>query len=127
MPYYVRTWDSGECPRALRYFRNLVARESGNLTVLNNTAWLLAVSEHSPAPPQEALALARKAVELGGDQPILLDTLAAASANAGLHAEAVAQATRARDLATAQGQEKLARRLERRIERYRQNVPWREK
>ena len=127
LPYYAWVWDSGERPRALRYFRKLAAESAGDPALLNNLARLLAVSEHSPAPPQEALALARKAVELGGDQPILLDTLAAACANAGLHAEAVAQATRARDLATAQGQEKLARRLERRIERYRQNVPWREK
>ncbi len=127
LPYYAWVWDSGERPRALRYFRKLAAESAGDPALLNNLAWLLAVSEHSPAPPQEALALARQAVELGGDQPILLDTLAAACANAGLHAEAVAQATRARDLATTQGQKKLAHRLEQRIEQYRQNKPWREK
>ncbi|HPT16598.1 MAG TPA: tetratricopeptide repeat protein [Kiritimatiellia bacterium] len=127
LPYYAWVWDSGERPRALRYFRKLAAASADDPAILNNLAWLLAASQRSPAPPQEALALARRAVELGGEQPILLDTLAAACANAGLYAEAVDQATRARALATAQGQEKLARRLERRIEQYRQNKPWREK
>ena len=128
LSFYAWVWDSGERPRALRYFRKLAAENSKNPSLLNNVAWLLAVSEHSPSPPEEALALAQKAVEIGGgNQPVLLDTLAAACANAGRYGEAVAWAEKARRLASTQRQEKLARRLERRIEQYRQDKPWREK
>ena len=128
LPFYAWTWDSGERPRALRYFRKLAADQSDNPGILNNIAWLLAVSEHSPAPPAEALALARRAVALGGeDRPILLDTLAAACANAGQYEEAAAWAEKARLLAVQQNQSGLAGRLEKRVENYRRGNPWREK
>ena len=95
--------------------------------MLNNVAWLLAVSEPSPAPPAEALALARRARELvGEDQPALLDTLAAAYANAGHWTEAVHWAEKARRFAREQGQAELADRLDERLASYRQGKPWRE-
>ena len=128
LPFYAWTWDSGERPRALRYFRKLAAERAEDPGILNNIAWLLAVSEHSPAPPGEALALARQAVAWGGEaQPVLLDTLAAAHANAGQYEEAVAWAEKARLLAVQQNQRNLARRLEQRLEHYRHGKPWREK
>ena len=128
LPFYAWTWDSGERPRALRYFRKLAAERAEDPGILNNIAWLLAVSEHSPAPPGEALALARQAIALAGEeQPVLLDTLAAACANAGQYEEAVAWAEKARLLAVQQNRRNLARRLEQRMERYRQGMPWREK
>ena len=127
LPHYAWTWEAGEKPRALQYFRNLAERESANAAVLNNVAWLLAVSEPSPAPPAEALALARRARELvGEDQPALLDTLAAAYANAGHWTEAVHWAEKARRFAREQGQAELADRLDERLASYRQGKPWRE-
>ena len=127
LPHYAWAWESGEKPRAFRYLRNLADRESGNAAVLNNIAWLLAVSAPSPAPPDEALELARHALELvGEDHPTLLDTLAAAYANAGQWTEAVRWAETARRLAQAQGLSHLADRLEERLAAYRQGKPWRE-
>ena len=127
LPHYAWTWEAGEKPRALQYFRNLADREAGNAAVLNNVAWLLAVSAPSPASPAEALALAWQARELvGEDQPALLDTLAAAYANAGHWTEAVQWAEKARQFAQEQGQSKMADRLEERLANYRQAKPWRE-
>ena len=85
------------------------------------------VSAPSPAPPDEALELARHALELvGEDHPTLLDTLAAAHANAGQWTEAVRWAETARRLAQAQGLSHLADRLDERLAAYRQGKPWRE-
>lgn len=126
--YYVNLWNLGEKPRALHYFRKLAASDPENVVLLNNLAWLLATSDFSPAPPEDALAFATKSLELAGEgQPVLLDTLAAAQANAGRFAEAIQRAEQARDLARQQGNRSLARRLEQRIEAYRQSRPWREK
>jgi len=58
---------------------------------LNNLAWALATSpEPALRDGARALALARRALELGGESPNALDTLAAAQAAAGRPAEAVA-------------------------------------
>ena len=128
LPYYARTWEMGEKPRALHFFRKLAERESENASVLNNVSWILAVAANSPAPRDEALALALKAVELGGEtNPTLLNTLAAAYANAGDYASALSVAETARRLAQEQGMNNLARRLEKRIRIYRKGQPWREK
>ena len=127
LPYYVRTWESGERLRALGYFRQLAARDPENISVLNNLAWIMSVSEFSPAHPEEALELALKAARLGsGDNPVLLDTLAAAYANAGRYQDAVESAEKARRAAQAQGPASLIRRLDKRLGQYRQGKPWRE-
>ncbi len=126
--FYVNLWNSGEKPRALHFFRKLAAAEPANVVLLNNLAWLLATSEFSPAPPHEALDLATQALGSAGEtHPVPLDTLAAALAHVGRFDEAIRQAERARDLARQQGNKGLARRLEQRIEQYRQGRPWREK
>jgi len=126
--FYVNLWNSGEKPRALHFFRKLAASDPTNVALLNNLAWLLATSDFSPAPPEEALAMATKARELAGEvHPVPLDTVAAALAQAGRFDEAIRQAEQARELARQQGNKGLVRRLERRIELYRQGRPWREK
>ncbi len=128
LPAYLWIWDSGERPRALRYFRKLAADQPENPAILNNVAWLLAVSEHSPAPPDEALALAQKAYALGGpNQPVLLDTLAVAQANAG-EFEAAIQTTRQALALVPEDPAGAAFRqnLQSRIERYQRRQPYRE-
>ena len=129
LPAYLWIWDSGERPRALRYFRNLAAGHPENPAILNNVAWLLAVSERSPAPPDEALALAQKAYALGGPtQPVLLDTLAAAQANAGDFAAANQTARQALALVPENPPNAAFRQnLRARIELYQRQRPYREK
>ena len=124
---YASIWNSGERPRALQYFRKLVARDPDGFANLNNVAWLLATSPFSPAPPEESIELALQALKQAGDEsPVLLDTLAAAYANGMQYELATATAEKARRLAMAQDRKGLVSRLDRRIAAYRQGNPWRE-
>ncbi len=129
LPTYLWIWDSGERPRALRYFRKLIADFPENPAILNNVAWLLAVSEPSPSPPEEALAVAKNALALGGpNQPALLDTLAAAQANAGDFEAAIQTARQALVLVPQIPSSAVFRKnLHSRIELYQRKLPYREK
>jgi len=61
-------------------YRQILAREPGNVVALNNLAWLLA---HRKDAREEALKLARQAVDAVGPQPPLLDTRALTLVNRG--------------------------------------------
>lgn len=128
LPAYLWIWDSGERPRALRYFRKLAATHPENPAILNNIAWLLAVSKHSPAPPDEALALAQKACALGGQaQPFFLDTLAVAQANAGDFQTAIQTTKQALELAPdTPANEAFRQSLRARLKLYEDQKPYRE-
>ena len=94
---------------------------------MNDLAWVLATSpEASLRNGKEAVQLARQAVKLGGGkQPALLDTLAAAYAEAGQFPDAVATARDALQRATAQGNQHLVESLRKRIKLYGEGQPWR--
>jgi spermidine synthase len=83
-------------------------------------AWVLATwPEASVRNGMEAVALAERALRLsGGREPAILDTLAAAYAEAGRFPEAVETARRALTLATQQNQQPLAEALKGRIALY---------
>ena len=87
------------------------------------------MSERSPASPDEALALAQKAYALGGPtQPVLLDTLAAAQANASDFAAAIQTARQALALVPENPPNAAFRQnLRARIELYQRQRPYREK
>jgi tetratricopeptide (TPR) repeat protein len=94
----------------------------------NNIAWLLATSS-DPAIRNgaRAVAFANEAVELsGGREPSFLRTLAAAYAESGGFAEAVAAVRQASVIAAMQGKTKLANRLEKDLVLYRGRLPLRE-
>jgi Flp pilus assembly protein TadD len=75
----------------------------------------------------EAVELARRAAGLSKENdPAILDTLAAALAEQGNYAEAVATARRALDLATRQNSAALAGELREAIATYEAQAPWRE-
>ncbi|HTY86448.1 MAG TPA: tetratricopeptide repeat protein [Candidatus Acidoferrum sp.] len=95
----------------------------------NNLAWLLATA---PEPElrngSNAVALAQKAVQLsGGESPQLLDTLAAAYAEAGRFAEAVETARRALNLPATRNNPALAEAVQNRLKLYDARSPYREK
>jgi tetratricopeptide (TPR) repeat protein len=92
---------------------------------LNNLAWLLATRATVLDPPR-ALELARRAVEISGRDYRILDTLAAAHAAAGQFEQACAVTIEARDQARSQKDLAFTAKLERRLEQYRKNDPWRE-
>jgi tetratricopeptide (TPR) repeat protein len=104
---------------------NIVPEDS---VALNNLAWILATSsDASMRDGARAVTLALKAVQVsGGRDPNFVRTLAAARAEAGQFAEAVATAEAAKALARTQSEPQLASRLEEEIALYRARVALRE-
>ncbi len=89
-------------------------------------AILATASDASPSEGQEALGLARELARQGGNSdPNSLDLLAAAQAQVGRYAEAVATAERAIRLADAAGQKSLSRVIAERLAFYRAGRPYR--
>ena len=128
IPHYVNWWQGGEKNHAWQFFRNAISNQPDHVLLLNAAAWLLATDPAPPAPPEEALRLAHRAVELAGPpHPLLLDTLAAAYAAAGQFAAARATAQQACDLAAQQGDIASRMKIEARLAAYRRNQPWRER
>ena len=92
----------GEYKAALAQLREALKLEPDRAAALRNMAWILATC---PDPTvrngPQAVGLAERAARLSApDDPTLLDTLAAAYAEAGRFAEAVRTAERAAALAT---------------------------
>ena len=104
---------------------NIVPEDS---LALNNLAWILATSsDASTRDGARAVTLAVKALQAsGGRDPNFIRTLAAARAEAGQFAEAVATAEAAKALAITQSKPALASRLEEEIALYRARVALRE-
>ena len=95
---------------------------------MNQLAWALATCpEPSIRDGAKAVELAQRAVDLSdGREPAVLDTLAAAYAEAGRFPLAVETAERARKLAAAQNNTVLADKLGARIKLYQSDAPYRE-
>jgi Flp pilus assembly protein TadD len=104
---------------------NIVPEDS---VALNNLAWILATSsDASMRDGARAVTLAMKAVQASeGKDPNFVRTLAAARAEAGQFAEAVATAEAAKALASTQSKPELASRLAEEIALYRARVALRE-
>lgn len=128
MPYHLKNWVRGRRLGATDYFRQLLAAYPQDVEWFNNLAWSLATADWSPMPPEEILGLARHAVELGGPNPILLDTLGAAFANADDFSAAREGAEQALALLQGTGPATLELRhsVEKRLQLYVNNEPWRE-
>ncbi len=121
--YYLQ----GKAAEALEHWRVVLRAQPNHLPVLNETARLLATSpDDSLRNGAEAVTLAERAAQLtGGREPLILDTLAAAYAEAGRFAEAVETARRALTLATEQSKQALAEALKGRIALYEAKAPFR--
>jgi len=104
---------------------NVVPEDS---MALNNLAWILATSsDASMRDGARAVTLAMKAVQAsGGRDPNFVRTLAAARAEAGQFAEAIATAEAAKALASMQSKPELTSRLEEEITLYRARIALRE-
>jgi Flp pilus assembly protein TadD len=117
----------GKTPEALAHWHEVLRALPNHVVVLNQTARVLATSpEASVRNGAEAVILAERAAQLSGKrEPVILDTLAAAYAEAGRFPEAVETARRALALATEQNQQPLAEALRARIALYEANTPYR--
>jgi len=95
----------------------------------NNLAWLLATCpDASLRDGSRAVELARKAEQLAGSShPEVLDTLAAAYAEAGQFSEAIETAKKALQLVSAQHNSAMADAVRARLKLYEANSPYREK
>jgi len=113
---------------AIQCYRQLIALQPDMVPALNRLAWLLAThSDDSVRNGTDALRFATRACELtANNDPLSLNSLAAAYAETGQFDQAVATAQRALDLATTSGQTQLAGILQKLVDLYKARTPYRE-
>ncbi len=114
--------------QAIQHYREALKILPDFAEALNNLAWILAAnSDPQVRNGREAVALAERACQLTeSKQPIMVGTLAAAYAEAGRFAEAVATAEKAKALAEQSSQADLAAQNGALLERYRSGQPARD-
>jgi len=118
----------GRFAEAVRQFQRILELDPHNVAAQNNLAWLLATC------PDATLRDGTKAVELAqqaesisdGRTPEILDTLAAAYAEAGQFDRAVATAKRALDIFAAQDNRALTAAVQARLRLYEAGFPFRD-
>ena len=117
-----------QMPKALGHWREAARLSPQWPDPLNNLAWALATDPRTELRDgPEAVKLASRAAALTGTNNVrVLDTLAAAYAEAGRFTEAAATARQAQSAAAAQGQATLADGIQQRLESYIANQAYRE-
>jgi tetratricopeptide (TPR) repeat protein len=120
--------QAGRTKEAMDEYQMALQTQPENVDALNNLAWALATCpQASLRDGANAVALAQKAVRLsGGENPLMLRTLAAAYAETGQYSEAVETARHALRLAVAAGGVALAGSLQNEIEIYDADTPVRD-
>jgi protein O-mannosyl-transferase len=116
----------GRAEEAIVHYRKALAIKPDTADIQNKLAWLLATSpQASLRDGNQAVELAQKANQLtGGENPVVLCTLAAAYAEAGRFVEAVATAQHALQLAGAQSNTELADELQSQLKLYQAHLPF---
>jgi protein O-mannosyl-transferase len=117
----------GQIDEASAHYQKALEIDPNYARAYNNLAWIRA-THPDPKFRDGALAvkLARRAAELTPDSPDILDTLAAAYAEAGRFPDAVQTAHKALELAAQQDKPVLAETLQARIASYEAGKPCRE-
>ncbi len=120
--------QKGRANEALEHFRRALELRPDDPDIQNNLAWMLATSPYPAVRDGKTAAqLAERANRLtGGENPNMLDTLAAAYAEAGQFREAVANAQHALQLAQAHGEQVLVAQLDAKLRLYAAGKPFRE-
>jgi tetratricopeptide (TPR) repeat protein len=118
----------GQTQEALAQYRELLRRSPDWPPALARLAWLLAThKDPGVRNGVEAVRLAERLCAIAGDQQAeALDVLAAAYAESGRFADAVGAARKALALATATGQQDLARQVQERLKPYQAGQPYHE-
>ncbi len=118
----------GQTAEAGQHYAEAVRLAPDEAGPLNDLAWLRATAADAALRDgQSAVRLAQRAVQLSGRKEAgILDTLAAAYAESGRWAEAVATAEEALALARQTGPPPLAADLQKRRDQFRARQPWRE-
>src|SRR5205823_4024447 len=120
--------QKGRVAEAISQWQNALAVDPENGNAKSNLAWVLATCPDARVRNgTRAVALAEDAVHLsGGNNPILLRTLAAAYAEAGRFPEAIHAAQSGFELATSQHNSTLADEFQRNIALYESGTPLRD-
>jgi protein O-mannosyl-transferase len=113
---------------AIDCFRRILQSQPDYPEVQNNLAWILATSSQaSLRDGGKALELAERANQLtGGENPVVLHTLAAAYAELGRFTNALPTATKAMELAKAAGQQEMVEQLHAELKLYEAERPFRQ-
>ncbi len=119
----------GESAAAIAQFQKVVELDPLHVTAQNNLAWMLATCpDASLRNGPKAVAVAQRAVQLSaGTSPQILDTLAAAYAEAGQFPEAIVTARQALDLSHTQNNKALAEIIQNQLKLFESRSPYHEK
>lgn len=114
----------GEISSAIAAWKQTLSFDPENADAANNLAWVLATSSDAEfRDGKEALQLAERAIQSGGQNPSVLCTLAAALAENNRFTEAVEIAERGERMANAAGDSNTADNLRRYAELFRHDEP----
>ncbi len=118
----------GKVDEAITHFQKALEIEPDNVEALNDLAWLLATSpQASVRNGNRAVELAQRANQItGGENPMILSTLAAAYAGAGRFGDAQQSARKAVQMATVAGRQGLVDELTRELRLYEAGLPYQE-
>src|SRR5262249_42082532 len=112
--------SKGEIEQAIAAWRQSLAFDQDNAEAANNIAWVRATAaDANLRNGKEALELAERALRNGGENPVVLRTLAAARAEEGEFAEAIATCQHGEQLAEKTGDRTMAQSLRACIELFR--------
>ncbi len=116
----------GHLKEAIIHYKEALRIHPYDFKYYNNLSWVLATSKDPKyRDSTEAVKLAEKACELiGHKEPLALDTLAAAYAEAGRFDEASQTAQKAIEMAKSNGQQELAGVIEKRMQLYKSGRPF---
>jgi tetratricopeptide (TPR) repeat protein len=104
--------SKGEIKEAVAAWEQSLSFDPENADAANNIAWVRATaSDPDLRDGRKALALAQIALRAGGENPVVLRTLAAALAENGQFAEAIAACQRGEELARRDGDRAMAESL----------------
>jgi tetratricopeptide (TPR) repeat protein len=119
---------TGHTGRALPHFREAIRLEPDRPAFLSHLAWVLSTdSDPELRGGSEAVRLAERAAKMTRYQnPVILDTLAAAYAETGQFEQAVQAAERGLAICSKTGEHDLGGRVRQRLGLYRQARPYRE-
>ncbi len=104
--------SKGEIREAISAWQQSLSFDPDNADAANNIAWVRATAaDPDLRDGREALELAQRALRSGGENPVALRTLAAAQAENGQFAEAIATCRRGEELAQKNGDRALVESL----------------
>jgi tetratricopeptide (TPR) repeat protein len=117
--------SQGRFAPAVAQLQKVLELDPKHVMAQNNLAWLLATCPDDPLRNgKKAVELAQSAVQLsGGASPEILDTLAAAYAEAGRFPEAITTARQASDLSTAKNNKPLTEAIQTQLRLYEVHSP----